>query len=73
MDRILKSKCRYCAGDLILHTYEDRNIIGEPGFTTTLYCKSCAGKVRIFSRTADMIPDAEHKVLECFGVKENDK
>ena len=71
--KIYKSKCRYCGGDLEMYTHEDRNIIGDKGFTTVLCCKGCAGNVKIFSRTADQIPDAEHKALECFGIKENDK
>ena len=71
--KIYKSKCRYCGGDLGMYTHEDRNIIGEKGFTTVLCCQGCAGNVKIFSQTADQIPDAEHKALECFGVKENDK
>ena len=71
--KIYKSKCRYCGGDLEMYTHEDRNIIGDKGFTTVLCCKGCAGNVKIFSRAADQIPDAEHKALECFGIKENDK
>ena len=71
--KIYKSKCRYCGGDLEMHTHEDRNIIGEKGFTTVLYCKGCAGNVKIFSRTLDEISTAEKKALECFGVKENEK
>ena len=71
--KIYKSKCRYCGGDLEMYTHEDRNIIGEKGFTTVLCCQGCAGNVKIFSHTADEISDAERKALECFGVKENDK
>ena len=71
--KIYKSKCRYCGGDLEMYTHEDRNVIGEKGYTTVLCCQGCAGNVKIFSRTADQIPDAEHKALECFGIKENDK
>ena len=68
-----KSKCRYCGGDLEMYTHEDRNIIGDKGFTTVLCCKGCAGNVKIFSRTLDEISTAEKKALECFGVKENEK
>ena len=71
--KIYKNKCRYCGGDLEMYTHEDRNIIGEKGFTTVLCCQGCAGNVKIFSHTADEISDAERKALECFGVKENDK
>ena len=71
--KIYKSKCRYCGGDLEMYTHEDRNIIGEKGFTTVLCCQGCAGNVKIFSRTLDEVPYAEKRVLECFGVKENDK
>ena len=71
--KIYKSKCRYCGGDLEMYTHEDRNVIGEKGFTTVLYCKGCAGNVKIFSHTLDEVPYAEKKVLECFGVKEKEK
>ena len=71
--KIYKSKCRYCGGDLEMYTHEDRNIIGEKGFTTVLCCQGCAGNVKIFSRTLDEISTAEKKALECFGVKENEK
>ena len=71
--KIYKSKCRYCGGDLEMYTHEDRNIIGDKGFTTVLCCKGCAGNVKIFSHTLDEVPYAEKKVLECFGVKEKEK
>ena len=71
--KIYKAKCRYCGGDLEMYTHEDRNVIGEKGYTTVLCCQGCAGNVKIFSFAAEDIPNAEKRVLECFGVKENEK
>ena len=67
--KIYKSKCRYCGGDLEMYTHEDRNIIGDKGFTTVLCCKGCAGNVKVFSRTVSELPAAVVKAFECFGIR----
>ena len=71
--KIYKSKCRYCGGDLEMYTHEDRNFIGEKGFTTVLCCKGCAGNLFEFSFNEEDIPNAEKRLLERYGIKENDK
>ena len=71
--KIYKNKCRYCGGDLEMYTHEDRNNVGKEGFTTSLTCRGCAGNLFEFSFTADDIPNAEKRLLERYGIKENDK
>ena len=70
--KIYKSKCRYCGGDLEMYTHEDRNFIGEKGFTTVLCCQGCAGYLFEFSESEDDVPSAEKRLLESYGIKEND-
>jgi hypothetical protein len=66
--KIYKNKCRYCGGDLEMYTHEDRNTIGESGYTTVLCCTSCAGYLFEFSATSDDIPNAEKILLERYGI-----
>ena len=67
--KIYKSKCRYCGGDLEMYTHEDRNIIGEQGYSIELKCDSCKSKASLFSNRADMIQMYENKLLEIYGIK----
>ena len=67
--KIYKSKCRYCGGDLEMYTHEDRNIIGDKGFTTVLCCKGCAGHLFEFSFNEEDIPNAEKILLKRYGIK----
>ena len=69
MDRILKSKCRYCGGDLEMYTHEDRNIIGEQGYTISLKCEDCKSKAEMFTSRVDMIPTVESKLVEIYKAK----
>lgn len=71
--KIYKNKCRYCGGDLEMHTHEDRNNVGKEGFTTSLTCRGCAGNLFEFSFNEEDIPNAEKRLLESYGIKENDK
>ena len=72
--KIYKSKCRYCGGDLEMYTRSDRSFDGSKvGYATTLFCHGCAGALFEFSFTADDIPNAEKRLLERYGIKENDK
>ena len=71
--KIYKSKCRYCRGDLEMYTHEDRNNVGKEGFTTSLTCRGCAGHLFEFSFNEEDIPNAEKRLLERYGIKENDK
>ena len=66
--KIYKSKCRYCGGDLEMYTHEDRNNVGKEGFTTSLTCRGCAGNLFEFSFTAEDIPNAEKRLLERYGI-----
>ena len=68
-NKIYKSKCRYCGGDLEMHTHEDRNNVGKEGFTTSLTCRGCAGHLFEFSANEDDIPNAERRLLERYGIK----
>ena len=67
--KIYKNKCRYCGGDLEMYTHEDRNIIGEQGYSIELKCDSCKSKASLFSNRADMIQMYENKLLEIYGIK----
>lgn len=67
----IKQGCKYCGGDMILYTHEDRNVIGDKGFTTTLQCKGCTASVSVFSPNYKGIITAKQKVLDCFGIKKN--
>lgn len=67
--KIYKSKCRYCGGDLEMYTHEDRNIIGEQGYSIELKCDSCKSKASLFSNRADMIQMYENKLFEIYGIK----
>ena len=71
--KIYKNKCRYCGGDLEMYTHEDRNNVGKEGFTTSLTCRGCAGNLFEFSFNEEDIPNAEKRLLERYGIKENDK
>ena len=51
-----------------MYTHEDRNTIGESGYTTVLCCTSCAGYLFEFSATSDDIPNAEKILLERYGI-----
>lgn len=53
-----------------MYTHEDRN---KEGFTTSLTCRGCAGHLFEFSANEDDIPNAEKKLMERYGIKENDK
>lgn len=68
--KIYKNKCRYCGGDLEMYTHEDRNVIGEKGYTTVLCCQGCAGALFEFSESEDDIPNAKKRLLERYGIKE---
>lgn len=67
--KIYKSKCRYCGGDLEMHTHEDRNVIGEQGYTVSLKCEDCGMKMSLFASSVDMIPTVESKLLKIYGIK----
>ena len=72
--KIYKSKCRYCGGDLEMYTHSGRCFNGSKvGYVTTLFCHGCAGNLSEFSENEDDIPSAEKKLLESYGIKENDK
>ena len=73
-EKIYKSKCRYCGGDLEMYTRKDRSFDGSKvGYTTTLCCQSCAGHLFGFSANEDDIPNAERRLLESYGIKEHDR
>ena len=67
--KIYKSKCRYCGGDLEMYTHEDRNIIGEQGYTVSLKCEDCGMKMSLFASSVDMIPTVERKLVEIYKAK----
>ena len=72
--KIYKNKCRYCGGDLEMYTvHGDRNNNGIVGYTTKLTCRGCAGHLFEFSFNEEDIPNAEKRLLERYGIKENDK
>ena len=72
--KIYKSKCRYCGGDLEMYTRKDRSFDGSKvGYVTTLFCHGCAGALFDFSESEDGIPNAEKRLLESYGIKENEK
>ena len=72
--KIYKSKCRYCGGDLEMYTRKDRSFDGSKvGYVTTLFCHGCAGNLFEFSGNEDDIPNAKKRLLESYGIKENDK
>lgn len=72
--KIYKSKCRYCGGDLEMYTRKDRSFDGSKvGYVTTLCCHGCAGNLFEFSANEDDIPNAERRLLESYGIKENDR
>ncbi len=69
MDRILKSKCRYCGGDLEMYTvHGDRNNNGIVGYTTKIHCLTCKSNMFEFSSTSDGIPNAEKILFERYGI-----
>ena len=69
----IKGKCRYCGGNLFTHVRRDLNVIGEQGYSIELKCDSCKSKASLFANRADMIQMYENKLLERYGIKENDK
>ncbi len=71
--KIYKNKCRYCGGNLFIRTRRDLNIIGEQGYSVELVCDGCKSKASLFANRADMIQMYENKLLEIYGIKENDK
>lgn len=69
--KIYKSKCRYCGGDLEMFTHRSRSFDGSKvGYATTLFCHGCAGALFDFSESEDDIPNAEKRLLEGYGIKE---
>lgn len=69
--KIYKSKCRYCGGDLEMYTRKDRSFDGSKvGYVTTLFCHGCAGALFEFSESEDDIPNAKKRLLERYGIKE---
>lgn len=65
---------RYCGGDLEMYTRKDRSFDGSKvGYVTTLFCHGCAGALFDFSESEDGIPNAEKRLLESYGIKENEK
>ena len=68
-EKIYKSKCRYCGGDLEMYTRKDRSFDGSKvGYATTLFCHGCAGALFDFSESEDDIPSAEKRLLERYGI-----
>ena len=68
-NKIYKSKCRYCGGNMYTHIHSALNIIGEQGYTISLKCEDCKSKAEMFTSRVDMIPTVESKLVEIYKSK----